>query len=103
MIRMSILYPATAGSRFDWEYYMGPHVELANRLLTPRGMMKLEIDRGIGGFPPGAPAPYHAVGHLFFPSVPVLEAAMGETAPDLIADQQKYTNVQCEILISEVV
>lgn len=103
MIRMSVLYPATPGSRFDWEYYLGPHVDLAHRLLTPRGMVKIEIDRGIGGFPPGTAAPYHAVGHLFFPSLEVLEAALGETAPDMIADQQKYTNVQCEILISEVV
>ena len=78
-------------------------MELAKRLLTPRGLLRIEIDRGIGGFPPGAPAPYHAVGHLFFETLDELQAAMADTAPDLIADQQKYTNVQSEILISEVV
>jgi uncharacterized protein (TIGR02118 family) len=103
VIRLSVSYPATPGSHFDWDYYLGPHVDLANRLLIPLGMVKMEIDRGIGGFPPGTPAPHHAVGHLFFRSLQDLEGALAATAAELIADQQKYTNVQCEILISEVV
>jgi uncharacterized protein (TIGR02118 family) len=100
---MSVMYPATVGSHFEWQYYLGPHIDLAKRLLTPLGLARIEIDRGVGGFPPGTAAPYHAVGHLFFPSLVELQAAMSETAAALIADQQKYTNVQCEILISEVV
>jgi len=103
MIRLSVLYPATPGSRFDWAYYLGSHLELAGRLLTPRGMVRVEIDRGIGGFPPGAPAPYHAVAHLFFNTLAELQAALAATAPELIADVPKYTDVQTELLISEAV
>jgi hypothetical protein len=57
MIRLSVMYPATPGSRFNWDYYLGPHLELSRKLLTPRGLVRTEIDRGIGGLPPGAPAP----------------------------------------------
>jgi uncharacterized protein (TIGR02118 family) len=73
MIRLSVMYPATPGSRFDWSYYLGPHLELSRRLLNPRGLVRTEIDRGIGGFPPGAPPPYHAVGHLFFRTMAEME------------------------------
>ena len=103
MIRLSVLYPATAGSRFDWEYYLGQHVDLVNRLLPPLGLVKLEIDHGLGGFPPGAPPPFLAVGHLFLQTMSDLQTALGATAAELVADQKKYTDVQSVILISEVV
>ena len=103
MIRLSVLYPATPGSRFDWDYYLGAHKELASRLLTPLGLVRSEVDRVVGGFPPGSPPPYHAVGHLFFRTLAELQIALGATTAELIADQQKYTDVQSVVLISEVV
>jgi uncharacterized protein (TIGR02118 family) len=103
MIRLSVMYPAGPGSTFDWKYYLGTHLRLAHRLLDPRGLVRIEIDRGVGSFPPGAAAPYHAVGHLFFETMADLEAALGATAADLIADAQKYCNVPSVVQISEVV
>jgi uncharacterized protein (TIGR02118 family) len=85
------------------EYYLGPHLELSRRLLVPLGLVRTEIDRGIGSFPPGAPAPYHAVGHLFFDSLAQLEAAMAATAAQFIADEPNYTTSRSVIQISEVV
>jgi hypothetical protein len=67
MVRLSAMYPATPGSRFDWDYYLGPLLELACRLLSDRGLVRTEIDRGITGVPPGTPPPYHAIGRLFAP------------------------------------
>ena len=65
--------------------------------------MGKEIDRGLGAFPPGTPAHFHAVGHLFFPSMADLQRAMGETAPQLIADQRKYFSGESIVQINEVV
>ena len=103
MIRISVLYPATPGSEFDWDYYLGPHRELARRLLNPRGLVRIEIDRGIGGLPPGAPPPYHAVGHLFFHTMADVESALAATAAEFIADERNYTSGPSVVQISEVV
>lgn len=103
MIRLSVMYPVTAGSSFDWTYYLGPHRELSRRLLTPRGLVRTEIDRVIGSFPPGAKQLYHAVGHLFFHSMADLESALAATAGEFIADERNYTNVQSVVQVSEVV
>jgi len=97
------MYPATPGSRLDWSYYLGAHLELSRKLLNPRGLVRTEIDRGIAGFPPGAPPPYHAVGHLFFRSVAEMESALAATAAEFIADQNNYTDGPSVVQISEVV
>jgi uncharacterized protein (TIGR02118 family) len=103
MVRLSVMYPNGSGSSFDWDYYLGPHVELAKRLLLPRGLVRLEIDRGVGSLPPGATAPYHAIGHLFFASMRDMQSALAATAPELIADQRKYYSGESVVQISEVV
>ncbi len=103
MLRLSVMYPATPGSRFDWDYYLGPHLELSRRLLSGSGLVRTEIDRGIAGFPPGAPPPYHAVGHLFFRTMAELESALAATAADFIADEGNYTDVRSVVQLSEVV
>jgi len=103
MIRLSVMYPAMPGSHFDWNYYLGPHLELSRRLLGSRGLVRTEIDRGISGLPPGTPPPYHAVGHLFFRTMEELESALAATAEAFIADEQNYTNVPSVVQISEVV
>jgi uncharacterized protein (TIGR02118 family) len=103
MIRFSVMYSKTSGSTFDWTDRLGPHRVLADKLLTPHGMVRIEIDRGIGALPPGTPAPYHAVGHLFFASVQELESALSATALELIADQRKYYSGESVLQISEVV
>src|SRR5262249_24898524 len=103
MIRVSVMYPNTPGSRFDWDYYLGEQLELSRRLLSSRGLVRTEIDRRIAGLPPGAPAPYHAVGHLFFRTLEEMESALAATAAEFIADERNYTTVPGVVQISEVV
>jgi uncharacterized protein (TIGR02118 family) len=103
MIRLSVMYPNTEGTTFDWNYYLGPHVVLARKLLLPLGLVRLEIDRAIGTFPPEAPTPYYAVGHLFFPTLQVLQDALALTSAQLIADQSNYYSATSVVQISEVI
>ena len=100
---MSVMYPATPGSTFDWNYYLDRHLALARKSLLPLGLVRIEIDRGLGAFPPGTPAHFHAVAHLLFASMPELECALGATAADLIADQRQYFSGESVVQISEVV
>ena len=103
MIRLSVMYPATPESHFNWEYYLGPHLELASRLLSSRGLVRTEIDRGLAGLPPGTPPPYHAVGHLFFRTLAELKSALEATSAEFIADERNYTDAPSIVQISEVV
>src|SRR5438445_6398641 len=103
MVRVSVMYPATPGSRFDWDYYLGEHLELARRLLGSRGLVRTEIDRGLAGLGPGTPPPYHAVGHLFFETLAEMESALQATAAQFIEDARNYTDVPSVVQISEVV
>jgi uncharacterized protein (TIGR02118 family) len=102
MIRLSVMYPQTADSTFDWNYYTTTHFELVGKYLSSKGLLRTEVDKGVGGFPPGAPAPYHAIGHLFFSSVAELANALS-TSPELIADQKNYYSGESVVQISEVV
>jgi uncharacterized protein (TIGR02118 family) len=95
------MYPATPGSRFDWAYYLGPHLDLSRRLLSERGLIRTEIDRGIAGIPPAGP-PYHAIGHLFFRTLTELEDALKATAAEFIADERNYSDSPSVVQISEV-
>ena len=103
MIRMSVMYPATAGSTFDWDYYLFQHVALVRKRLKSNGMLKFEVDRGVGSFPPGTPIPYHAIAHLFFESGAAMEEAMSAVGPELMADIPHYYNGTVVTQVSTVV
>jgi uncharacterized protein (TIGR02118 family) len=102
-VKLTVLYPNTPGSSVDWEYYLGPHLELARRLLTPFGLQRIEIERGIAGIIPGAPPPFHAIASLYFPSAGALQEALAQTAGTLSTDQRKYYVGESLLQISEAV
>jgi len=101
MIRVSVLYPHKEGARFDWAYYTAAHVQLIERTLRP-ALKALSIEQGLAGGPPGSPAPFVAIAHLTFDSVPAFQAAFGPHAQEIMADVLKYTTIQPILQISEV-
>ena len=77
MIKVSVLYPNTAGCKFDMEL-------------------------GIAGGAPGTPATYIAMGHLYFDSTDAFQTAFAPHAQSILADIPNYTDTQPTIQISEV-
>ena len=102
MVRMSVYYPSQPGVTFDHAYYTGSHRRLVEECLGPLGLRKVEIDRGVAGYA-GGPAPYVAVGHLFFDSLDALQSAWDARGHDVVADVPKYTNAPPIVQISEIV
>ena len=102
MIRLSVMYPQSNVSSFDWNYYTTTHFELVGKYLGGKGLLRTEVDKGVGSFPPGSAAPYHAIGHLFFATLDDLVNALN-TSAELIADQKNYFNGESVVQISEVV
>ena len=94
MIRMSVLYPVTAGATFDHDYYRDHHVPLA---MKTWGLESAEIDRGVNG-------PYVAAVHFRFESLEAMTAAMAvDETSEVTADVQNYTTIEPVLQTSEIV
>ncbi len=103
MIRASILYPQKEGGKFDHAYYKNKHIPLVQKRLGDLGLVRLEIDRGLAGGVPGAPAPFACIGHLYFNSVADFQKAMEKHGAELRGDVPNFTNLTPQVQISEIV
>ena len=101
MIRVSVLYPNTG--EFDMDYYLSKHISLLHKLLDAMGLVRTEVDQGIGTAEPNAPAPYVAIGHMVFDSLENMQKALQEHDPTLAADVPNFTDIQPIFQISEIV
>ena len=101
MIRVSVLYPRKEGARFDWAYYAGTHMPMVGRKFGS-AVKAVSFDQGIAGGAPGSPAPFVAIAHFTFDSVPAFQTAFGPHAHEIMADIPKYTSIEPVIQISEV-
>jgi uncharacterized protein (TIGR02118 family) len=94
MIRFSVLYPATEGATFDFDYYASKHVPLA---VKTWGLDSAQIEKGLNG-------PYVAAVHFTFESTEALGAAMGVPGTaDVMADMANYTTISPVVQTSEIV
>ena len=103
MIKISILYPNTKGSRFDMRYYLDTHMPLSISLLSTHfGFKGVSVERGLGGAMPGTDAAYIAMCHFLFDSAEDFMAAFTPHAAVLQADMPNYTDIEPIIQVSEV-
>lgn len=101
MIKVSVLYPNTAGSKFDMDYYLKSHTPMVKQKLGA-ALKSVNIEEGIAGGAPGAPATYRVLCHLGFDSVDAFQAAFGPHAQAIMGDIPNYTDVQPVVQIGEV-
>jgi uncharacterized protein (TIGR02118 family) len=101
MIRVSILYPNTVGSHFDFEYYLKTHMPMSRKLLGA-ALKGISVERGLMGTAPDAPPAYIAMCHLLFDSIEAFLAAFMPHAEVLQSDIKNYTDVEAVIQFNEV-
>ena len=101
MVKVSVLYPNTAGCKFDMAYYLTKHMPMVKQKLGA-ACKSMAVEEGIAGGAPGAPATYVAMGHLYFDSSDAFQSAFAPHAQDILGDIPNYTNIQPTIQISEV-
>ena len=101
MIRVSIMYPNGSGT-FNLEYYANDHMALVHKLLDAYGLVRTEVDKGIGSVGPDSAPPYIAVGHLIFDSPEQMQKGLQAHDPDLAADLPNFTDIQPQFQISEI-
>lgn len=103
MIRVSFLYPNEPGRKFDHEYFARKHMPLVQARMGSLGLIRFEVDRGIGGGTPDNKAPFVSACHLYFPSVDEFRKAVGAHGAELMGDVPNYTDIQPQMQISEIV
>lgn len=103
MIRVTVLYPNESGKKFDADYYKNKHMKLCEERLKSFGLLRYEVDKGIAGGAPNAPAPFVGACHFYFNSVEGFQKGMGAHGTEIVADIPNYTNIQPTIQISEIV
>ena len=103
MVRVSVLYPSGEGKTFDHDYYVKKHMALVRQRWGGMGLVKIEVDKGVAGGAPGAPAPFIAAGHVFFGSLEQFQKAAAAHGKELFADVPNFTNITPEMQIAEVI
>jgi uncharacterized protein (TIGR02118 family) len=101
MIKVSVLYPNSAGAKFDMAYYTSKHLPMVKQKCGP-ACKSIAAEQGVSGGEPGSKAAYIALGHLTFDSVDAFQKAFGPHAREILADVPNYTNTQPVIQISEI-
>lgn len=101
MIKLSALYPNGDGKSFDMEYYCNIHVPMVTGLLGDL-LKSATVEKGLGSGVPDSPAPYVAMGHLYFETVQDFENSFGPNADKIVGDVPNFTNIDPVIQVSEV-
>ena len=101
MIKVTVLCPSEEVKKFDQCYGTTTHLNLVQSLLGPMGLVNGEMEKGISGTDPNAPAPFVAIAHLYFNTVEELHAAFIANAAVIMADIPNYTEIKPQFQISE--
>ena len=101
MIKLIVLYPNGEGKKFDMDYYCNKHVPMVAGLLGD-AVKGATVENGMSGEEPGSKPPYLAVGNLYFDTLEDFQKSFGPNRDKIGADIPNYTNIEPEILISEV-
>jgi uncharacterized protein (TIGR02118 family) len=102
MIKVSVLYPNSAGARFDHAYYRDRHMPMVKDKLGA-ACLHYTVDKGMAGGAPDAPAPFAAMCHLYCESADAFQQAFGANATEIMGDVPNYTDIQPVLQVSEVV
>ncbi len=101
MIKISVLYPAEDGGRFDMDYYLRVHMPMVRDKLGA-ACKSMAVEQGLSGMMPGTPPTYCVLAHLVFESVEKFQSAFAPHAQAIMADIPNYTSLQPVIQIGEV-
>ena len=103
MIKVTVLYPNGEGKKFDMDYYSGKHMPLVHSRLDSMGLLRSEVERGVSSADPSAPAPFVAIGVLYFNRVEEVHEAFKNHGRELLGDIPNFTDIEPQFQISEIV
>ncbi len=102
MIKVSVMYPNTENKKFDMDYYCNKHAQFVTGLLGD-ALKGASVESGLGGVIPGSPAPYVAMGNLYFDSMEAFQNSFGPNAEKIMGDLPNFTDIEPVVQIATVV
>ena len=103
MIKVSIMYPNTEGSKFDIVYYRDVHMPMSIGLVRDHpGFQGVSVEHGISGVDVGSAPQYIAMCHYLFKSVEAFWDATNPHGEALQNDMAHCTDITPHIQINEV-
>jgi uncharacterized protein (TIGR02118 family) len=102
LIKVSVMYPFSAGKTFDINYYETRHMPMVAKFLGSN-LVKYTIEKGVASGIPNQPLPYLAIGTFYVKNIDEYQAAIAPNRDAIRADIPNYTNAAPIILVSEVI
>lgn len=99
-VTVTVMYPNTAGSKFDMDYYLGTHGPLVHKSWDGMGLKSLKAVKGVGTPDPKTPAPYQVIAILSFESMEAFQRAVAAKGAEVMGDISNFTSVQPTIQVS---
>ncbi len=94
MMVLTVLYPATPGGRFDWDYYNDAHIPLVRSAFGTTGLQDVQVLQGVST-PDGGLAPYVAIANLIFADADAVQASLtGPRAAEVFGDLANFTDIR---------
>ena len=103
MIKVSVFFPNEEGKKFDLDYYAGKHMPLVQSRLDSMGLLRIEVERGVSSADPNAPAPFVAIGVLYFNTAEEVHEGFKTHGREIMGDIPNYTDIAPQFQISEIV
>lgn len=101
MIKVSVFYPNTEGSRFDMDYYCSSHIPMVRQKLGA-ACKGAAVEQASPVQPRVRGQALSQWATLYFDTVEALQTAFGPHAEAIMADIPNYTDIQPTLQISEV-
>ncbi len=101
MVIVSVMYPASAGAKFDMDYYRKTHLPLVHARWDDGGLRELKVLTGVGA-PGGGPSTYSVIALLTFDSAAAVDQAVARHGAEIIGDIVNFSNVQPVIQVNNV-
>jgi uncharacterized protein (TIGR02118 family) len=92
MVVVSVFYPKTDTSHFDFDYYLQKHMPLVRSRFQPMGLIRDMLIRGTSTLDGGRPD-FELIGFLTFDSEEQVKAALAKFGQEILGDIPNYTNV----------
>ncbi|NKB35750.1 MAG: EthD family reductase [Gammaproteobacteria bacterium] len=102
-----IIYPKSEESFFDFDHYFKVHLPLALSSIKPYAeVVKVEVDKGVGGMVGEEDMPYHCICSVFFNNSDGIDGfrrlfATPEDGQPVADDIPNYTNSRVEFQFSQ--